>query len=461
MPLGHERINAREQDPNDHITFIRALEGYPDHDQALHLLKCLAAQFKPIMKEWGFGVNSLVEYEPNPEFAGRNWNAGEIIEIVLRRRDGSFLPWNFILMVMCHEQAHIKEMNHSWAFQKVNKQIRQALSVLRQQGYTGDGFYSRGRSLNPNYEGNVDALGMHDGPTYTCGGALKKRRKRRRLPTNGEETNAGPRRERGSAVKLGTTGRQTRIATKAGGRVTKKGAFVGEGRALGAKSDEEEVDEDMSTKGRRTQSKSARSARELAASARLDAEKRAKAAEARLNGGIKKDEDEDDDDLEDGQWEFEEEEQEDKPEMVRERYGEDEKEWLRNEIRGWENEENDTADAVGRFGGGGAGGARGGSKRKGRSSEDEGDEELTEADKIARLEKKYARGQGGSSSNAQVEDSDDDIIIVEPSTSKQKKKAKVAMCKMPARFGWSGKEVKKGEKKGGFYSSFIARSVAH
>ena len=53
-------------------------------------------------------VNSLVEYEPNPEFAGRNWNAGEIIEIVLRRRDGSFLPWNFILMVMCHEQAHIK-----------------------------------------------------------------------------------------------------------------------------------------------------------------------------------------------------------------------------------------------------------------------------------------------------------------------------------------------------------------
>lgn len=50
-------------------------------------------------------------------------------------------------------------------------------------------------------------------------------------------------------MKLGTTGRQTRIARKAGGRVTKKGAFVGEGRALGAKSDEEEVDEDMSTKG--------------------------------------------------------------------------------------------------------------------------------------------------------------------------------------------------------------------
>ena len=85
--------------------------------------------------------------------------------------------------------------------------------------------------------------------SMNSGGALKKRRRKRRLPANGEEANAGPRRERGSAVKLGTTGRQTRIARKAGGRVTKKGAFVGEGRALGAKSDEEEVDEDMSTKG--------------------------------------------------------------------------------------------------------------------------------------------------------------------------------------------------------------------
>lgn len=57
--------------------------------------------------------------------------------------------------------------DHSWAFQKVNKQLRQALSVLRQQGYTGDGFYSRGRSLNPDYQGNIDALGATDGPTYT------------------------------------------------------------------------------------------------------------------------------------------------------------------------------------------------------------------------------------------------------------------------------------------------------
>ena len=32
---------------------------------------------------------SLTEYEHNKEFAGRNWNAGEIIELVLRRPDHS------------------------------------------------------------------------------------------------------------------------------------------------------------------------------------------------------------------------------------------------------------------------------------------------------------------------------------------------------------------------------------
>lgn len=203
----------------------------------------------------------------------------------------------------------------------------------------------------------------------------------------------------------------------------------------------------------------------MAASARLDAEKRAKAAEARLNGGVKKDE-EDEEDFEDGQWEFEEEEQEDKPEMVRERYGEDEKEWLRNEIRGWENEINDAVDTAGRYGGG-SGRARGGSKRKGKSSEDEGDEELTEADKklLAQLEKKYDDRQGGSGSNVRAEDSDDDIIIVEPkeaSTSlKQKKKAKVsACCQMPARFGWTLQETSKSRKKGKFPSSFNAYSIA-
>jgi hypothetical protein len=41
------------------------------------------------MKMWGMGVNAFNEHEWNHQFAGRNWNGGETIEIVLRRPDGS------------------------------------------------------------------------------------------------------------------------------------------------------------------------------------------------------------------------------------------------------------------------------------------------------------------------------------------------------------------------------------
>ncbi|GAA5950040.1 hypothetical protein JCM3765_004173 [Sporobolomyces pararoseus] len=448
MPVGHERINAREQDPNPNITFIRSLPEYPNHEQALHLLKSLAAQFKPIMKEWGFGVNSLVEYEPNDTFAGRNWNGGEVIEIVLRRKTGEFLPWNFLLYVMCHELAHIREMSkpfvfdfnfnslpnllvantlltsssgvdHSHYFQNVNKQIRQALSTLRQKGYTGDGFYGTGRTLIPDYQGNDARLATDEIPTYTCGGALKKVRRRRPRVPNPDSTSK-PRRARGSAVTLGTTGRQTALKKKAGGRVTKK--LPGKGHVLGAKDEEEESDDEgevMSTKGLRTQSKASRAAREIAATSRLEAEKRAKAIEARLNGGgggatqVKPEELDDGDD----DWEFEEESDEDNPDIkqVEKRMGKKEKDYLKDDLRDWEQEVDDQGV-------------------------------LTEADKkiLEKLKRKFGE--------AEKEDSDDDdVIIVEQpvaststaSSTQNKKKVKVCRCKLPKAFIGGGVGKKK------------------
>ncbi|GAA5834739.1 hypothetical protein JCM9279_007094 [Rhodotorula babjevae] len=274
MPVGHERINAREAHPNDNIVFISVLEDLPDADQAKKILDALAAQFKPIMTQWGFGVNSLREHEWNPTFAGRNWNAGEVIEIVLRRRDGSFAPYQFLLYVMCHELAHVREMNHSHAFQSVNKQLREALSTLRAKGYYGDGFWSSGRSLK--YATAAVPLTGADEPAFTCGGANKKRRRRRqpRAPT------AGPSKPRGAPVAQGATGRQTQatsIAAKPGARVSRKGAFPeGGGQTLSA-------DPAQSSFKRRSQAKGAVNARAEAAQARLDAEKRAQAAAARAS----------------------------------------------------------------------------------------------------------------------------------------------------------------------------------
>ncbi len=48
-------------------------------------------------------VMSLEEYEPNPEFVGRNFNAGEVIQLVLKARSGHWLPFNYVQMVMMHE----------------------------------------------------------------------------------------------------------------------------------------------------------------------------------------------------------------------------------------------------------------------------------------------------------------------------------------------------------------------
>ncbi|GJN87112.1 hypothetical protein Rhopal_000057-T1 [Rhodotorula paludigena] len=354
MPVGHERINARRPDPNDNITFIRALEGAPDSDRALEILEALAAQFKPIMKTWGFGVNSLVEHEWNPTFAGRNWNAGEVIEIVLRRPNGEFAPYQFLLYVMAHELAHIREMNHSWAFKKVNEQIRREVTNLRAKGYYGDGFWSSGRSLK--YPNATAPLTEADEPTFTCGGANKKRRfrRRRRAPTP-----VGPTKARGSAVKLGNTGRQTAIAAKAGGRVTRKGAFPKEGgQTLGD-------DPEQSTYRRRAQSKDAVSARAVAAEARLARERALRAAEARASGApapaspdkkpalvdLTSDGDSEGEGEVEGGGAFEgwETDEEDKPERV---LRDEEKRWLEEDMRGWraafgdEDEERDVKPAV-------------------------------------------------------------------------------------------------------------------
>lgn len=56
------------------------------------------------MKEHHLSVMSLEEYEPNREFVGRNFNAGEVIQLVLKSRlTGRWLPFNYVQMVMMHE----------------------------------------------------------------------------------------------------------------------------------------------------------------------------------------------------------------------------------------------------------------------------------------------------------------------------------------------------------------------
>ncbi|MBW0468724.1 hypothetical protein O181_008439 [Austropuccinia psidii MF-1] len=260
------RFNGSEYDhPNPSINFIRVLGDNPqdksfktaqndgkshDTEAARLIMRAIAAQVRPIMKSHGMGLNSFNEYRWNSEFAGRNWNGGEIIELVLRRRDGRFLPMGYLLSVMAHELAHIHHMNHGPQFQKLNRQIRQEIEDLQRKGYYGPGFWSSGQRLKDSaISAGEGVLTASDLPEYTCGGSLKQ----------------------------GTRRRIYRPRT--GARKKRSDRFVGEGQKLDSASNH-------SSFRKRANAAAAKNARALAAEQRLQKAKSIKTpdADAKPNG---------------------------------------------------------------------------------------------------------------------------------------------------------------------------------
>ena len=178
MPLGFERLNERVKRPNELINFIRPLPG-PDSALSKDFLERIAAISYPIMKANHIAVMALEDYPPNPEFLGRNFNAGEVIQLVLKSNSGAWLPFKHVQMVMMHELAHCKEMNHSKSFWRVRNGFSDELRSLWQKGYTGEGLWGGGRGLKGAYLTNeMPAAGGI--PSSLCGGAYRGRRKRKR-----------------------------------------------------------------------------------------------------------------------------------------------------------------------------------------------------------------------------------------------------------------------------------------
>ena len=209
MPLGIERINARRHQPNSRIVFIKPLEG-PDKAFAQDFLERIAAICHPIMKANHLAIMSLEEYEPNTEFVGRNFNAGEVIQLVLKAPfTGHWLSFRSVQMVMMHELAHCVQMNHSGAFWKVRNQFAGELRELWGRGYTGDGFWSRGKTL---LSGQYETTARPDEelmPKSLCGGTFRTSRgKRKRKGESGpaKSLTYAQRQQRRIARKFGTNG---------------------------------------------------------------------------------------------------------------------------------------------------------------------------------------------------------------------------------------------------------------
>ncbi|EFX05360.1 kelch repeat protein [Grosmannia clavigera kw1407] len=187
MPVGIQRLNARKSQPNPHIVFIKPLKG-PDEEAARDFLERIAAQCVPIMRENHLSVVTLEEYEPNASFVGRNFNGGEVIQLVLKARfSGRWLPFPYVQMVMMHELAHCRHMNHARAFWAVRDTYAAHMRGLWEQHYTGEGLWGRGARLDDAFGERNTARpdGDDDGVLleHLCGGTFRSRgRAKKRKP---------------------------------------------------------------------------------------------------------------------------------------------------------------------------------------------------------------------------------------------------------------------------------------
>ncbi|KDN43975.1 WLM-domain-containing protein [Tilletiaria anomala UBC 951] len=171
----HLRLNDPDTSRNPHINFVHAFPDLPDSAEAQQRLLQVAALFRPVMKDLHLTVNSLVEYEYNREFAGRNWNAGESIELVLRKPNGGWFSLRTVAFVMSHELAHIRHMNHLRPHTELAREIQAKVEALILKGYFGDGFWSSGYRLSDG-ELHTDETAVSQelsraATTSLCGGA--------------------------------------------------------------------------------------------------------------------------------------------------------------------------------------------------------------------------------------------------------------------------------------------------
>lgn len=226
MVLGFERINERTQRPNALINFIRTIPG-PSSATAENILNRVAAVCYPFMKSNMILVQALEEYAYNTEFVGRNFNAGEVIQLVLRDRNGRWLPQRMVEMVMVHELAHCKQMNHSKAFWKVRDEYAVDLRDLWAKGYTGEGMWGRGRGLETGAI-QMDEADAADIPEHLCGGTYGRRSgKRKRGGKDKPTLSYAERKQRRILKKFGANGQslgaddETKVKLECG--VPKKG----------------------------------------------------------------------------------------------------------------------------------------------------------------------------------------------------------------------------------------------
>lgn len=107
-------------------------------------------------------------------------------------------------MVMMHELAHNKQMNHSKHFWAVRNQFSSEMKSLWEKSYTGEGLWGRGVLLQ---NGAFAREELEEGevlPKHLCGGGFRSRGKKRKLKPKITYKEQKERRERKIKAKFGS-----------------------------------------------------------------------------------------------------------------------------------------------------------------------------------------------------------------------------------------------------------------
>ncbi|KAL2883708.1 Kelch repeat-containing protein 3 [Colletotrichum sp. CLE4] len=174
------------------------------------------------MKEHHLSVMSLEQYEFNREFVGRNFNAGEIIQLVLKSQSGRWLPFEYVQMVMMHE-----------AFWAVRNNYAEQMRGLWQRGYSGEGLWGRGALLGTGQFQNNVALPSEPLPEHLCGGTYRSRGRKRKVKP---KLSYKEQKERRILKKFGANGtalgadEETKVKLEGGKRTQAKPRVAGSAR---------------------------------------------------------------------------------------------------------------------------------------------------------------------------------------------------------------------------------------
>ena len=244
MPLNTLRLNHQASThPNERIVFIKPLPRAPtdqaSYDLADTFLRAIAAQCLPIMKKHYLSVTTLEEYEPNPEFIGRNFNNGEVIQLVLRSKYGGWMPFKMVQRVMMHELAHNTHMNHGKGFWVENNKLSNEMRELWAQNYTGEGFWGNGHSLADlqAVAGNNTMPSEELADLQVCGGTFRSRGRKRKRAGGQQDLTWKEKRDRRIEKRFGRNGQalgedeMSRMMLEVG----KKGSVGGKPRVANSK----------------------------------------------------------------------------------------------------------------------------------------------------------------------------------------------------------------------------------